>query len=71
MGPAELYEQAGDVAGVVFPCGWVHDPATDELRVYYGAADSSVAVATAQLSDVVAYVRSCPKPDRRRFSDRP
>jgi len=71
LGPAEPYEQAGDVAGVVFPCGWVHDPATDELRVYYGAADSSVAVATALLSNVVTYVRSCPKPDRRRFSDRP
>jgi predicted GH43/DUF377 family glycosyl hydrolase len=71
LGPAEPYEQAGDVAGVVFPCGWVHDPATDELRVYYGAADSSVAVATARLSDIVAYIRSCPKPERRRFSDRP
>jgi predicted GH43/DUF377 family glycosyl hydrolase len=71
MGPVEPYEQAGDVAGVVFPCGWVHDPATDELRIYYGAADSSVAVATARLSDVVTYIRSCPKPDRRRLSDRP
>ena len=71
MGPVEPYEQAGDVAGVVFPCGWVHDPATDELRIYYGAADSSVAVATARLSDVVAHIRSCPKPERRRFSDHP
>ena len=71
MGPVEPYEQAGDVGGVVFPCGWVHDPATDELRIYYGAADSSVAVATARLSDVVSYIRSCPKPNRRRFSDRP
>ena len=71
MGPVAPYERAGDVAGVVFPCGWVHDPATDELRIYYGAADSSVAVASARLSDVVTYIRSCPKPDRRRFSDRP
>jgi predicted GH43/DUF377 family glycosyl hydrolase len=71
MGPVEPYELAGDVAGVVFPGGWVHDDATDELRVYYGAADSSVAVATARLSDVVAYIRSCPRPDRRRHADRP
>ena len=70
MGPVEPYEQTGDVAGVVFPCGWVHDPATDDLRLYYGAADSSVAVASARLSDVVTYIRSCPKPDRRRFFDR-
>jgi beta-1,4-mannooligosaccharide/beta-1,4-mannosyl-N-acetylglucosamine phosphorylase len=71
MGPVEPYELAGDVAGVVFPCGWVHDDATDELRIYYGAADSTVAVATARLSDVLTYIRSCPGPDRRRHADGP
>ena len=34
------YELQGDVPGVVFPCGWLHDPFTDSLRLYYGAADS-------------------------------
>ncbi len=71
LGPAEPYERIGDVVGVVFPCGWIHDAATDELRLYYGAADSTVALATARLADVLAYVRSCPTPVRRRVSERP
>ena len=70
FGPSESYEQTGDVGGVVFPCGWIHDPATDELRIYYGAADSAIALATATLSDLVAYVRSCPRPENRRVAER-
>ena len=70
FGPSEPYEQTGDVGGVVFPCGWIHDPATDELRIYYGAADSAIALATATLSDLVAYVRSCPRPEHRRVGER-
>jgi len=61
----------GDVAGVVFPCGWVAAPERDELRLYYGVADSAIALATARLSDVVAFVRSCPRPPMRRATDRP
>ena len=56
LGPTESYELIGDVPGVVFPCGLIHDPQTDELRLYYGAADTCVAVATATLSDVVDFV---------------
>ena len=70
FGPSESYEQTGDVGGVVFPCGWIHDPTTDELRIYYGAADSAIALATATLSDLVAYVRSCPRPEHRRVAER-
>ncbi len=70
FGPQESYEQTGDVGGVVFPCGWIHDPITDELRIYYGAADSAIALATATLSDLVAYVRSCPRPEQRRVAER-
>jgi predicted GH43/DUF377 family glycosyl hydrolase len=70
FGPSKSYEQTGDVGGVVFPCGWIHDPTTDELRIYYGAADSAIALATATLSDLVAYVRSCPRPEQRRVGER-
>ncbi len=45
---------------MVFPCGAVHDPSTDEYRLYYGAADTVIAVATARLGDLLDYVRSCP-----------
>ncbi len=70
FGPQDSYEQTGDVGGVVFPCGWIHDPITDEVRVYYGAADSAIALATATLADLVAYVRSCPRPEHRRVAER-
>ncbi len=59
LGPTESYELIGDVPGVVFPCGLIHDPGSDELRLYYGAADTCVAVATATLSDVLEYVLEC------------
>ena len=53
FGPAASYELAGDVPGVVFPCGWILDDDGDTLRVYYGAADSSVAVATASVVELL------------------
>jgi predicted GH43/DUF377 family glycosyl hydrolase len=71
FGPQESYERAGDVVGVTFPCGWIFDPTTDELRIYYGAADSSIGLATARLSQVLDYVMAGPKPESRRAADRP
>jgi predicted GH43/DUF377 family glycosyl hydrolase len=56
LGPREGYELTGDVPGVVFPCGMIYRPDSDELRLYYGAADSCVALATASLSEVLAFV---------------
>jgi predicted GH43/DUF377 family glycosyl hydrolase len=58
FGPEEQYELTGDVAYVVFPGGAVHDPATDELRLYYGAADTAIAVATAKLSDLLDWLKT-------------
>jgi len=56
LGPREPYELIGDVPGVVFPCGLIHRPDSDELRLYYGAADSCIAMATASLSEVLDFV---------------
>ncbi len=64
FGPGERYEREGDVGGVVFPSGWVVGADGDELRVYYGAADTSVGLATASLSEVLDYVLTCPAPER-------
>jgi predicted GH43/DUF377 family glycosyl hydrolase len=62
FGPQEAYERQGDVADVVFPCGWVVEG--DELRLYYGAADSSMALATARVSEVLDWLhRHSPPPD--------
>jgi predicted GH43/DUF377 family glycosyl hydrolase len=56
LGPTEPYELTGNVPGVVFPSGLTHQPDTDELRLYYGAANTSIAMATAQLTDVLAHL---------------
>jgi predicted GH43/DUF377 family glycosyl hydrolase len=47
---------------VVFPCGWILDAADDRLTIYYGAADSVVAMASASLSEVLARVRGSAEP---------
>jgi predicted GH43/DUF377 family glycosyl hydrolase len=49
------------VGDVVFPTGAVVDEAKDELHLYYGAADSTVAVATARLSEVIDYILASPE----------
>ncbi|HLL64301.1 MAG TPA: hypothetical protein VK453_00985 [Micromonosporaceae bacterium] len=54
------YERIGDVPNVVFPTGLVHDTAADELRLYYGAADLTIALATARMSEVMDYLLSLP-----------
>jgi predicted GH43/DUF377 family glycosyl hydrolase len=53
LGPTEPYELTGNVPGVVFPCGLTHRPDTGELRLYYGAANTCIAMATARLDDVL------------------
>ena len=44
----------------------MHDTEADELRMYYGAADCAVALATARMSEVLEYAVSCPagEPER-------
>ena len=62
FGPTERYEREGDVDDVVFPGGWVVDEKTGLLKMYYGAADSCIAMATASVSDLLEYIRQCPEP---------
>ncbi len=59
LGPKESYERVGDVDDIVFPCGAVIDEKTNELLVYYGAADSVVALAVANLDDILDYLKKC------------
>ena len=59
FGPEEIYERVGDVDDIIFPCGAVVDEKTNELLVYYGAADSVVALATANLDDILTYLKEC------------
>lgn len=54
--PDASYERSGDVEQVVFPCGWLLDDDGDTLRIYYGAADTSICVATASLAGVLEWL---------------
>lgn len=63
LGPLAPYERSGDVPNVVFPCGLVHDEGSGEVRLYYGAADTSICLATARLDDLLAAVLAAPPPD--------
>ena len=57
LAPTEPYERTGDVPNAIFPCGLIHDQERGELRLYYGAADTSICVATASYDEVLATVR--------------
>ena len=60
LAPLADYERTGDVPNVVFPCGLVHDAASGEVRLYSGAADDSICLATAQLGDLLDAVLAAP-----------
>jgi len=49
--PEEPYERTGDVDNVVFCCGWTQRGG--EVRMYYGGADTCMAVATASLEELL------------------
>jgi beta-1,4-mannooligosaccharide/beta-1,4-mannosyl-N-acetylglucosamine phosphorylase len=56
------YELHGSMPNVVFPCGAVLDPGGGELRLYYGAADTVIALATARLEELLAWLQRQPAP---------
>ncbi len=53
LAPEAAYEVNGQVSNVVFPCGAIIDESKDEFRLYYGAADTCVALATGSLSEII------------------
>ncbi len=60
LSPFEWYERQGDVPNALFPCGLIHDVEQGELRLYYGAGDTSICLATASFDDVLAAVLAAP-----------
>lgn len=56
FGPAEPYEQHGDVGNVVFPCGYTIAPDGDTVHLYYGAADTSIGLATGSLKCMLEWL---------------
>lgn len=58
FGPEAPYERNGDVHDVVFPCGQIIDVDGDTIRLYYGAADSCMAMATGSIRALLAWLDS-------------
>jgi predicted GH43/DUF377 family glycosyl hydrolase len=56
FGPEEPYERRGDVENVVFPCGYTVDTDGDTLNIYYGAADSCIALARGSIATMLAWL---------------
>ena len=53
LSPREEYERVGDIGNVVFACGAIVED-DGEVKVYYGAADTSICVASAHIDDIIA-----------------
>jgi predicted GH43/DUF377 family glycosyl hydrolase len=61
--PEEPYERQGDVANVVFPCGYTRGgPDGDTINLYYGCADSCLGLATASIKAMLDWLERHGKP---------
>jgi predicted GH43/DUF377 family glycosyl hydrolase len=56
FGPEAPYERSGDVANVTFPCGATVGDDGDTLYLYYGAADTSIGLATGSLTAMLRWL---------------
>ena len=54
--PVEKYEQHGDVGNVVFPGGYTIRPDGDTINIYYGAADTCIALATSSIKEMLNWL---------------
>ncbi|MBI5725268.1 MAG: glycosidase [Planctomycetes bacterium] len=57
FGPLQPYERVGDVGDVVFPTGFVVGNDGDSLQIYYGAADTSICMATASIKELLEWLK--------------
>ena len=56
FGPEAPYEREGDVGYVTFPCGYTVGDDGDTINLYYGAADTSIALATGRISELLDWL---------------
>ena len=57
LSPQKIYECVGDVPNVTFPCAAVCDAPTGRIALYYGAADTVVCLAFAQVDELIDFVK--------------
>jgi predicted GH43/DUF377 family glycosyl hydrolase len=56
FGPEASYEREGDVGNVVFPTGYTLGADGDTVNLYYGAADSTIALATGSINVLLSWL---------------
>src|SRR5256885_1731986 len=56
FGPEAPYEREGDVGNVAFPCGYTVGADGDAINLYYGGADSCVALATGSIRQLLSWL---------------
>jgi len=56
ISPQRLYECAGDVPNVTFPCASIVDAATGRIAIYYGCADTCTGLCFTTVDDVIDYL---------------
>jgi predicted GH43/DUF377 family glycosyl hydrolase len=69
FGPEAPYERHGDVADVVFPCGYTMDPDGDTINLYYGAADCAIALARASVRALLDWLDANGNYERRQRAE--
>ena len=52
--PEHEYEMKGRVTNVVFTCNALLDDDGKTIRIYYGAADTNIGLATGDIDEIVA-----------------
>lgn len=56
--PEKDYETTGFVPNVAFPCATLQDAETGRIAIYYGAADTYVAVAYTKVEELIQYIKA-------------
>ncbi|MDR0524465.1 MAG: glycoside hydrolase family 130 protein [Spirochaetaceae bacterium] len=57
INPRELYELAGDVPNVAFPCAALTDKDTGRIAIYYGCADTVTGLVFGQVDEIVDWIK--------------
>ncbi|MDR0455507.1 MAG: glycoside hydrolase family 130 protein [Treponema sp.] len=57
INPREIYELAGDVPNVTFPCAALLDKDTGKTAIYYGCADTVTGLVFGKIDEIVDWVK--------------
>jgi beta-1,4-mannooligosaccharide/beta-1,4-mannosyl-N-acetylglucosamine phosphorylase len=58
INPREIYELAGDVPNVTFPCAALVDKDSGKIAVYYGCADTVTGLVFGKIDEIVNWVKA-------------